>query len=150
MLSCKALARLLASSEDEEVVRTCANVLEREFLTEDLAASQTPTEEELLVYFAAQADRYELAALTTFTHVFVDPDLRGDQVFVHAEALGARLRALEPPTQVVRDDHVPGSRGRVGNTQHAGQLAPRAGDRNRTPSRRDRAALHAAHRQFTR
>jgi hypothetical protein len=70
--------------DDTIIRRRLAQKLE--FLSEDLAASQAPTEEELLAYFASHADRYQSPALTTFTHVFVDPDLRGDQVFVDARS----------------------------------------------------------------
>ncbi|MBW2494444.1 MAG: peptidyl-prolyl cis-trans isomerase, partial [Deltaproteobacteria bacterium] len=47
--------------------------------------------------------KYELPALLTMTHVFVDPDKREDQTLADAEAIGAELRALEPPTAGAED-----------------------------------------------
>jgi len=83
--------------DDTIVRRRLAQKLE--FLTQDLVATVPPTEEELRAYFAEHAERYQLPALTTLTHVFVDPDRRGDQTFAEAEAIGAELQALEPPTE---------------------------------------------------
>ena len=37
------------------------------------------------------------------THVFVDPDKREEQTLADAEAIGAELRALEPPTDGAED-----------------------------------------------
>jgi hypothetical protein len=83
--------------DDTIIRRRLAQKLE--FLTQDLVASVPPTEEALRAYFAEHAERYQLPALTTLTHVFVDPDRRGDQTLADAEAIGAELRALEPPTE---------------------------------------------------
>ncbi len=83
--------------DDTIIRRRLAQKLE--FLSQDLVASVPPTEEELRTYFNEHAERYQLPALTTLTHVFVDPDKRGDQTLAHAEAIGAELRALQPPTE---------------------------------------------------
>jgi hypothetical protein len=37
------------------------------------------------------------------THVFVDPDKRGEQTLADAETIGAQLRALDPPTDGAED-----------------------------------------------
>jgi len=70
-----------------------------EFLVQDLVATTPPTEAELERYFAEHPERYELPALTTFTHVFVDPDVHEDETHAVAAAVGAKLRALDPPTE---------------------------------------------------
>ncbi len=83
--------------DDTIIRRRLAQKLE--FLAQDLVASVPPTEEELRAYFAEHAERYQLPALTTLTHVFVDPDRRGERTLADAEAIGAQLRALDPPTE---------------------------------------------------
>ncbi len=69
-----------------------------EFLFQDLADSNPPTDEEVRDYFAANRDRYQEPEVMTLTHVFVDPDRRGDQTLTDARDILARLEALEPPT----------------------------------------------------
>jgi len=83
--------------DDTIIRRRLAQKLE--FLTQDLVATVAPTEEQLRGYFAEHAQRYELPALTTFTHVFVDPDRRGDRTLADTEAIGAELRALGAPAE---------------------------------------------------
>jgi hypothetical protein len=83
--------------DDTIIRRRLAQKLE--FLSQDLVASIPPTEEELSTHFEANAERYQLPALTTLTQVFVDPDRRGDQTLADAEVIGAELRALDPPTE---------------------------------------------------
>jgi hypothetical protein len=65
-----------------------------EFLTEDLATAQSPTEEELKAYFEQHRDQYRAPDLITFTHVFVDPDKRGDATLEDAKEIKAKLVAM--------------------------------------------------------
>lgn len=83
--------------DDTIIRRRLAQKLE--FLSEDLIATVPPTEEELRAWFAEHGERYQLPALTTFTQVFVDPDKRGERTLDDAGAIGAELRALDPPTE---------------------------------------------------
>jgi hypothetical protein len=80
--------------DDTIIRRRLAQKLE--FLTDDLAALAQPSEAELTAYFQANADRYRDPALITFTHVFVDPDRRGDRSLADAEAIKAELASREP------------------------------------------------------
>jgi hypothetical protein len=82
--------------DDTIIRRRLAQKLE--FLTQDLVATVPPTEEELRAYFTEHAARYQQPALVTFTHVFIDPDRHGEQSHPHAKEIGAKLRALSPPT----------------------------------------------------
>ena len=51
-------------------------------------------------YFAAQSDRYQSPALTTFTHVFVDPDRAGTALARRCRGdRGQAPGARQPPTQ---------------------------------------------------
>ena len=83
--------------DDTIIRRRLAQKLE--FLSQDLVASVPPTDEQLQSFFDANPERYESPALMSLTQVFVDPDKRGDETLTDAEAIGAQLRLLDPPTQ---------------------------------------------------
>ncbi|MHC5108938.1 MAG: peptidyl-prolyl cis-trans isomerase [Planctomycetota bacterium] len=70
-----------------------------EFLFQDLSDLKRPSEEELLAYFQDNLDNYQEPEVTTFTHVYVDPDARGDQTLDDAEQILTALKALDDPTQ---------------------------------------------------
>ncbi len=71
------------------------------FLVEDLLQVQPPTDEQLLSYRQAHADRYTQPALVTFTHVFVDPDRRGNETLDHAAELLAELGGKGEPDDAI-------------------------------------------------
>ncbi len=83
--------------DDTVIRRRLAQKLE--FLSQDLISPQPPTEEELQSYFEAHIDRYQAPDLITLTHVFIDPDLRGDQTIADAEVIKKQLQALKEPPQ---------------------------------------------------
>jgi parvulin-like peptidyl-prolyl isomerase len=83
--------------DDTVIRRRMAQKLE--FLTQDLISPEPPTKEELQAYFKAHMDRYQPPDLITMTHVFLDPDKRGDQTLKDAETIKAKLNALEQPPQ---------------------------------------------------
>jgi len=64
-----------------------------EFLTQDLATATPPSDEELKAYFDQHRDEYRAPDLITFTHVFLDPDKRGDATLDDAKAIKAQLVA---------------------------------------------------------
>ena len=64
-----------------------------EFTAQDLVQPEPPTEDELKAYFEKSIDNYRTPDLLTFTHVFLDPDKRGDQTLEDAETLKAELTA---------------------------------------------------------
>ena len=64
-----------------------------EFLSQDLIQPEPATEEQLQAYFQEHLDQYQLPPLLTFTHVFIDPDKRGDETLKDAENLKAELIA---------------------------------------------------------
>ncbi len=69
-------------------------------LTQNLVElSLSPTEPELRTYFAANMEEYQLPDLITFTHLFLDPDQRGDETLGDAEEIRAELRSLAEPTE---------------------------------------------------
>ena len=86
--------------DDTVIRRRLAQKLE--FLSQDLITPQPPSEDELQAYFEEHIDRYQAPDLITMTHVFVDPDLRGDQTLADAEAIKVKLQALKEPPQDAR------------------------------------------------
>jgi hypothetical protein len=64
-----------------------------EFLAQDLIQPEPPSEEELRSFFKENTERYQAPPLLTFTHVFLDPDKRGDETLTDAEKLKAELIA---------------------------------------------------------
>ncbi len=54
-----------------------------QFLTEDIATGQPPTEAELLAFYTANADRYRQPSLYSFSHRYFSTDRRQD---AHADA----------------------------------------------------------------
>jgi hypothetical protein len=74
-----------------------------EFLFQDLADATPPTEEEIAEYFEANAGRYRAPEIITFTHVFIDPDRRGDQTLDDADRILTSLQDLDPSTASVEE-----------------------------------------------
>lgn len=74
-----------------------------EFLTKDIAAMKQPEEGELERFFEDNRDDYKAPDLISFTHVFIDPDKRGDATLDDAKALLAELTAIGPPDAATAD-----------------------------------------------
>ncbi len=74
-----------------------------EFLTRDIAGLQEPEEGELEQYFEENRDQYKAPDLLTFSHVFLDPDVRGDATLDDAALLLAELQAAGPPDSTAPD-----------------------------------------------
>lgn len=86
--------------DDTIIRRRMAQKLE--FLTQDLISPQPPTDDEIRTYFQAHKDRYQPPDLITLTHVFFDPDKRGDRTLKDAETAKAKLIALNEPSPDAR------------------------------------------------
>ena len=69
------------------------------FLTDDLIDIPEPSEEELSGYFKDKIDQYKSPDLTTFTHIFFDPDKREENTLTDAEDAKSKLQKLENPTE---------------------------------------------------
>ncbi len=87
--------------DDTIVRRRLAQKLE--FLVQDLVEVSPPTEEELEAYFEAHREDYREPDLVTFSHVFVDPDRRGEQTLQDAAAIRDALEKLEEPAQGAKE-----------------------------------------------
>lgn len=78
--------------EDVVIRRRLAQKLE--FLSQDLLEPEPPTEEQLVAFFEENRAAYRFPDRITMTHVFFDPDKRGNTTLDDAEAAKAELIAL--------------------------------------------------------
>jgi len=89
-------AEAMGLGEDDPITRRrLAQKLE--FLTKDVARLKQPTDGELEAYFAANADVWREPDLITFSHLYLDPDARGDATLPDAQALLSELTASGEP-----------------------------------------------------
>lgn len=85
--------------DDHIIRRRLAQKLE--FLTSDLVALNPPDEATLEQFLQENIQQFRGPDLLTFSHVFFDPDKRGDATLGDAEALLMELVELGEPTQDV-------------------------------------------------
>ncbi len=64
-----------------------------EFLTRDIASLKEPKAGELKLFFEENKGQYKTPDLITFSHVFIDPDKRGDATLDDAALLLSELQA---------------------------------------------------------
>jgi len=96
-------ALAMGLNEDDPVIRRVL-VQKLESIARDLVeVSLSPTEQDLATYFAENADRYRPPSLITFTHVFLDPDRRGEQTLQDADEILAELQSLGEPPQGIEE-----------------------------------------------
>ncbi|MGI9534571.1 MAG: peptidyl-prolyl cis-trans isomerase [Thermodesulfobacteriota bacterium] len=69
-----------------------------EFITNDLIQAPKPTDEEINIYFKENVNKYKSPDLITFTHIYFDPDKRGDDTLSDAEESMRILNKQENPT----------------------------------------------------
>ncbi len=100
VLSRQALA--MGLGEDDPITRRrLAQKLE--FLTNDIALLKEPAEGELERYFQDHQNSYRDPDLVTFSHVFINPDLRGESTLDDAGELLAALQAAGIPDAATLD-----------------------------------------------
>jgi hypothetical protein len=81
----------LGLDQNDTIVRRRL-VQKLEFLSQDLV-DENPSEADLRAFFEDNAARFEEPAMLTFTHVYLNPDGRGDSMRADAERLLTGLRA---------------------------------------------------------
>lgn len=82
--------------DDHIIRRRLAQKLE--FLTKDVARLKEPVEGELEEWFETHIADYRAPDLITFTHVFIDPDLREETTLDDAAVILTELQASGEPT----------------------------------------------------
>jgi hypothetical protein len=85
-------------NEDDPITRR-RMAQKLEFLTSDLAQLQEPAEGELEAFFEENEADYRDPDRISFSHIFIDPDARGDATLDDAEVLLAQLKAAGEPTE---------------------------------------------------
>jgi hypothetical protein len=75
---------------DDLVIRKRLAV-KMDFLTDDLAAATTPTDDELQTFLSQHADKFSVAPITTFIHVYIDRTKRGDKATTECDRVLALL-----------------------------------------------------------
>jgi len=83
--------------DDHVIRRRMAQKLK--FLTNDLVTLVEPEEEILEQYLQENMDSFRASDLISFTHVFINPEQRGDDAMADAETLLAQLQVAGPPSQ---------------------------------------------------
>jgi len=99
VLSSEATAMGL-DKDDIVIRRRLAQKLE--YLSQDVLDGGTPSDEELAAFFTENAKAYEAPAVLTLTHVFFDPDKRGEQALEEAKTQKPVLANLKVPPEEAR------------------------------------------------
>ena len=98
----------LGLDRDDEIIRRRL-VQKYEFLQQDLALQQNPTQEQLKAYYAQHPGDYRTPARISFTQVYFSPDLRGQEgARADAERVAAALRGQGVTRAVEEGDRFPG------------------------------------------
>jgi hypothetical protein len=84
----------LGLDQDDAVIRRRLAV-KMEFLTEDVAALATPTDDELQRFLREHPDRFNVESLTTFAQLYINRSQRGEGATAEAERLLALLNGKE-------------------------------------------------------
>ena len=85
-------------NEDDPITRR-RMAQKLEFLTSDLAQMQVPGEGELEAFFEENEENYRDPDRISFSHIFIDPDARGDATLDDAHELLAQLKTEGEPTE---------------------------------------------------
>lgn len=76
-----------------------------EFLTEDIATLTDPDDATLRAYLKSHPEKFAAEPTFSFTHIYLDPDRRGERLAQDAERLLARLRSAgRTPEPVAQGD----------------------------------------------
>jgi hypothetical protein len=84
-------ALALGLDKDDTIVRRRLRQ-KLEFLTDDIAATAEPTEEELSAFLAAHPDTFRVQRQFSFSHVYLNPEQHGENLARESAKLLARLR----------------------------------------------------------
>lgn len=89
-------ALALGLDQDDSIVRRRL-AQKMQFLSEDVAEQQEPSDDELQKFFAENSERFEIPARVTFTHIYFSTDKRSDRARNDAkEALEAIEGGADP------------------------------------------------------
>jgi len=86
-------AMALGLDRDDTVIRRRLRQ-KMEFISDDVTVREQPGDDELRAYLAENADSFRVEPRSTFRHVHLDPDRRGDALAGDVERLLAELNRL--------------------------------------------------------
>ena len=95
-------ALAMGLDEDDTIVRRRLSQ-KLEFLVQDLIDVPPPTDEQLEAYFDEHRATYRAPDLITFSHAFVDPDMRGAETERHAVTVQEALKNADDPTSAAKE-----------------------------------------------
>jgi hypothetical protein len=84
-------AMALGLDKDDTIIRRRLRQ-KMEFVTDDVAALAEPTDDELNAYLKAHADTFRTQRQLTFSHVYLNPERRGENLARDTEQLLAQLQ----------------------------------------------------------
>jgi len=84
-------AMALGLDKDDTIIRRRLRQ-KMEFLTDDIAALAEPTDDELSAFLKAHADTYRVQRQFTFSHVYLNPERRGENLARDTKQLLAQLQ----------------------------------------------------------
>ena len=84
-------AMALGLDKDDTIIRRRLRH-KMEFLTDDIAALAEPTDDELSTYLTAHAEMFRVQRQFTFSHVYLNPERRGENLARDTAQLLAQLR----------------------------------------------------------
>lgn len=93
---CREATSMGLDQDDSVLRRRLAQKME--FLFKDLAEIAPPTDEELTCYLADHSERYLIPAKLSFTHVYFNPDSRGEQVLKDVQSALQKLKRGAVPS----------------------------------------------------
>jgi hypothetical protein len=91
----------------EDLVIRRRLAVKMEFLTDDVAAVATPTDEQLQTFLSQHPDKFNVASLTTFAQIYLNRSQRGEGASAEAERLLALLNDKASPDWQTLGDPLP-------------------------------------------
>ena len=92
-------AKAMGLDADDTIIRRRLRQ-KLEFVVEDAAAAEAPTDQELERYLADHPEKFQLEPRVSLRQVYVSRDRRGDAADAAARSILDRLRALGPDTSI--------------------------------------------------
>ena len=94
-------ARVMGLHKNDTIIRRHLSQ-KLQFLVDDLVKAGSPTQAEIEAYFKEHRERYRTPDRMTMTHVYLNPDKRGDKTLDDAKKIAAQLSTQGEPRGVLK------------------------------------------------
>jgi PPIC-type PPIASE domain len=91
--------------DDLDIRRRLA--IKMEFVSDDLAATANPTDEQLQTFLSQHPDKFAVESFTTFAQIYINRSKRGEKAVIEAERLLASLNDKSPADWQTLGDPLP-------------------------------------------